>query len=242
MSSRVDCGILNVECGIKKEEPKIGYLQSTIRNKIGFTLLEVLLALSILALVVTAVYASFSTTSKNIEQAEAMRDSNDFARTLLTKISDDIVNSYVLTNVNTAMSGLTFFYGKKEQTRTTDNKNRHDTLSLTTLTNWRKPDSKEMDLWEVGYFFKEKPDGSGFIMMRREKRELSKDVPAGEGGVEYQITDRVEGLQFRYNKSGDTWLDDWTSKTVLPKIVEIALTLDSGITYTARVKVELAPQ
>ena len=238
MSSSVYGRFRNEDCRLKDLETKVFTLQATIRNRSGFTLLEVLLALSILVLVVTAVYATFSTTSSNIEQAEAKRDSTDFARTLLTKISDDIANSYVSSGGNSTMSGLTIFYGKKEEAQTIDNNNRHDSLSLTTLTNWRKRDSKEMDLWEVGYFFKEKADGSGFTMMRREKRELSKDVPPGEGGIEYQITDRVHGLQFRYNKGGDTWYDEWTSKNILPNFVEIVLTLDSGMTYTARVKVE----
>ena len=76
-------------------------------------------------------------------------------------------------------------------------------------------------------------------MMRREKRELSTTVPAGEGGVEYQITDHVKGLQVRYNKGGDMWYDEWTTKNAYPQIVEIALTLDSGMTYTTRVNVEL---
>jgi outer membrane biogenesis lipoprotein LolB len=68
---------------------------------------------------------------------------------------------------------------------------------------------------------------------------LSTDVPAGEGGVEYQITDQVKGLQLRYNNGGDTWYDEWTTKNAQPQIVEIALKLDSGMTYTTRVTVEL---
>ncbi len=204
----------------------------------GFTLLEVLLALAILASVLATVYMVFSTTGRNVEQAEARRDSTDLARTLLTRISNDIANAYI----NPAMLNQTIFYGKKEESMTGSDKQRHDSLSLTTLTNWRRADSKETDLWEVGYFFKEKPDGKGFVLMRREKRELSKDVPAGEGGIEYQITDRVTSFQARYNRGGDTWNDEWSTKNTLPPIVEIALTLDSGMTYTARVKTEMNMQ
>ncbi|HUL01301.1 MAG TPA: type II secretion system protein GspJ [Nitrospirota bacterium] len=207
-----------------------------ISHRSGFTLLEILLALSILVLVVTAVYVIFSTAEKNIEQAESIRDNTDIARTLMAKIADDIANSYI----SPSMAGQTIFYGKKEEFGTGNDKRRYDSLSLTTLTNWRLPDSKEMELWEVGYFFKEKPDGTGFLMMRREKRELSKDVPVLEGGIEYQITDRVEGLQLRYNNGGDLWLDEWDSrkqKNQLPKTVEIQLILVSDLTYTARVDV-----
>ncbi len=198
----------------------------------GFTLIEVLIATTIMAGIVTVIYTSFFTASRNVEQAEKMRDASDLVRTLVSKISIDIANAYV----NTGMYPLTVFYGKKVQPDTGDSNVRFDELYLTTLTNWRRPGTKETDLWEVGYYFKQKPDGSGYVMMRREKRELSKDVPALEGGLEYAMTDRVKSLQFRYY-NGSTWSDDWSNKTVLPNVVEISLLLDDGSSYITKVDV-----
>jgi len=207
----------------------------------GFTLLEVLIAVAIMAGIISVIYASFFTASRNIEQAEAIRDSSDMARTLMTKIADDISNAYYNQAMNTSANAvITIFNGKKEQADPTDEKSRLDDITLTTQTNWRRPNSTETDLWEIGYFFKPKPDGSGYVMIRREKRELSKDVPAGEGGIEYEITDRVKFLQLRYNTGGDTWYDDWNSRNrnALPKLVEITLTLESGMTYSTYVEVQ----
>ena len=216
----------------------------------GFTLLEVLLAMAILAVIMTVVYASFSTAGKNVEQAEAIRDENDIARTLMARLSDDIANAYISSSMNTAaQASLTIFYGKMEEIETRSGtgseKIRHDSISFTTLTHWRKPGSKETELWEVGYFFKEKPDGKGSVLFRREKRELSKEVPALDGGDEYEITDRVESLQFRYkqgNQTGSQWRDSWDTKSsptngILPTLVEIALTLDTGKVYITQVEV-----
>jgi general secretion pathway protein J len=221
----------------------------TLHGFTGFTLLEVLLAMTILVVIMSVVYGSFSTASRNVEQAEAARDETDLARTLLSKLTDDLANAYVnpaMTATSQAVSkpvGLTILYGKKEEVGEGDEKIRHDSLALTTLTNWRKPDSKETELLEVGYSFKEKPDGTGYSLFRREKRELSADMPPLEGGVEYEITDRVEGLQFRYyNETTKTWLDEWDTRTRpgLPKAVEIALTLDTGKVYVT--KTELTKQ
>jgi prepilin-type N-terminal cleavage/methylation domain-containing protein len=206
----------------------------------GFTLLEVLIAVAIMSMIVTVIYTSFFTASRNVEQAEAIRDSTDLARTLVAKLSSDISNAYLNPYMNASVV-TTIFYGKKVQpeTETGLNKsNRHDSLSLTPLTNWRRPDSKETDLWEVGYNFKQKPDGSGWVLMRREKRELSNDFPALEGGVEYEMTDHVVSLQFRYN-DGFTWVDEWDSRSrqKLPSIVEITLLLDDGSAYITQVDV-----
>jgi prepilin-type N-terminal cleavage/methylation domain-containing protein len=217
--------------------------QSAIRNSQsgGFTLLEVLLAMAILAVILTVIYASFSTAGKNIEQAEAIRDETDLARTLIARLSVDIANAYPKQSGDFP-AVPTIFYGKKEEVDggggAGAEKIRHDSIDLTTLTNWHRRDSKEMQLWEVGYFFREKPDGKGYALFRREKRELSKDVPALEGGVEYEITDQVESLQLTYSNDGSTWTDDgWDSRSRfrLPKMVDIALTLDTGKVYMTRV-------
>jgi len=215
----------------------------------GFTLLEVLLAMAILTVIMTVIYASFSTAGKNVEQAEAIRDETDLARTLIVRLSDDIANAYINSSMN-SQAILTIFYGKKEEAEggAGNEKIRRDSISLTTLTNWRKPESKQTELWEVGYFFREKPDGKGYALFRREKRELSKDIPALEGGDEYEITDRVESLQFRYkagNQTGSQWVDAWDTKStnspnrgILPALAEIALTLDTGKVYITQVVVE----
>ena len=221
------------DLGFKSE--KIGNWKSEIGNQYGFTLLEVLIATAIMAGIVTVIYMSFFTASRNVGQAEEIRDTSDLVRTLVSKLSNDISNAYV----NGQMAPLTVFYGKMVQPDTTsssDNSIRYDEIYLTTLTNWRRPDTQETDLWEVGYYFKQKPDGTGYVMIRREKRQLSKDVPALEGGIEYAMTDRVKSLQFRYY-NGSTWSDEWPNNATLPKVVQISLLLDDGSAYLTKVVV-----
>ncbi len=242
----------SAECGMRSAEwnqkPGSGSTQINARvlpipNSVfrishsrGFTLLEVLIAVAIMAGMVSVIYAAFFTASNNVKQAEEIRDTTDLVRTLMSKLSNDIANAYINSGMSSPTAPLTVFYGKKVQPSAGIKKSRYDEIYLTTLTNFRTPGTPQTDLQEVAYFFKEKPDGSGNMLMRREKRELSKDVPVLEGGVEYRLTDRVDGLQFRYN-NGSTWSDEWNNKTALPKIVEITLLLDDGSTYVTEVDV-----
>ena len=221
---------------------ELGVRSSELDKAHGFTLLEVLIAVAIMAGIVSVIYTSFFTSSRNVEQAENIRDSTDLARTLMQRLANDITNAYWSKAMNSP-SIVTVLNGVKEEARTSDKTLRRDSITVTTLTNSRRLNTKESELWEVGYFFKEKQDGSGYVMMRREKRELSKDVPAGEGGIEYAITDRITSFQLRYNPTGgNTWLDEWNSTTRngLPKYVEIAFTLDSDMTYSMDVEVKNA--
>jgi len=208
--------------------------KSEIRNPKsgGFTLLEVLIAVAIMSGIVTVIYTSFSTASRNVEQAETRRDQTDLARTLVSKLSNDIANAYY----NPLMSE-TIFYGKKSTTARDEQ--RYDSIRLTTLTNWRRLDSKESDMLEVGYRFDEQPDKSTRVMVRNEKRELGRDnSPPLEGGIDYSITDRIKGFRLRYS-NGTTWADEWDSRTLhgLPKAVEIALEFTDGSFYSTWVEV-----
>jgi general secretion pathway protein J len=208
--------------------------QSAIRNpkSRGFTLLEVLLALTILAVVMTTIYSSFSTAGKNMESAGEVRDGTDRARTLIARLTNDIANTYIGVVNGTVSYGI---YGKKFETD--QEKQRFDSIYLTTLTNYygRTPNSPEMELCEVGYFFQERPDGAGRVLMRKEKRVLSKDVPPREGGLDYEITDTIQALQFRYY-NGSKWIDEWIQGG-MPKTVEILLTLADGRVYETKVDV-----
>ncbi len=200
----------------------------------GFTLVEVLLALAITAVILTVVYMSFSSAGVSVDHAEAVRDETDLARTLIERIQTDLTNAYCRSGGKDQ-----FFYGKKEEHEVDGNNVRLDRLSLSTLTNWRRPNSKESKLWDVGYFFKERPEGGGYVMMRSEKH-ITNDETTQEEPTEYEITDQVASLQLRYwdgSKFSDE--NDVGSTTTCaqprPDAVEITLKMKDGSVFTTEI-------
>lgn len=200
-------------------------------NSRGFTLLEVLLAITILSVIVAAVYGSFSTAGSSIERAEELRDRTDRARALISRLTNDITNACYVAGMNE-----TFLVGRKAEGDLEGQ--RFDSIHLTTLTNWRRPDSKELELWEVGYFFQDRPSDNARVLLRREKRELSREVPPLEGGTDYELTDTVQGLLLRY-ADGSKWTDEWDTRKQgrLPKAVEVVLSFADGRVYATQVDI-----
>ncbi len=189
--------------------------------------------MSILALIMTGIYTSFSTASRSVRYAEAARDETDLARTLIARLSLDIENADC-----DQVKHHPVFYGKKDEVETEGVKRQHDSLAMTTLTNFPRPDSKETELLEAGYYFKEKADGKGYSLMRREKRELTEEMKPLEGGVEYELTDQVLELRLRYSNTGSTWAEEWgsSSQCMKPAIVEMTVVLLSGKQYSTEVR------
>ncbi|OGW42106.1 MAG: hypothetical protein A2010_19175 [Nitrospirae bacterium GWD2_57_9] len=211
-------------------------LKSETRNSKpdGFTLLEVLLAMAIVSLIMTVIYVSFTTTSNSVQQAESIRAETDLARILLTRLSSDIANAYV--------KGTNGIFESKKEELTEESprggeKVRHDSITMTTLTNYRpRQNSTETELWEVSYFLKEKPDSKGYSLFRREKRELDSESAGLDNEVEYEITDRVESIRFRFMDRSGLWADNgWTTRQVLPRAVEIVVVMNTGKVYTTSV-------
>lgn len=217
------------------ETPLVPRSATTRRRGKGFTLIEVLLSIVILAAVVSVVYASFSTAGQNIEAAEASRAEVDIARALLRRMIDELGNAFYAQDWhgNPSMKEASF-RGKKEEEEVNGTLVRVDSISLTTIAPWRTPGTAESGLREVGYFFREREDGTGIDLFRREKRDPGSTAADAADEVEYKLSDKIAGLRFRYY-DGSKWVDEWDLNR-LPQLVEIAVVMAGGRVYTTKVE------
>ena len=66
-----------------------------LRGREGFTLLEILLAMSIFAIVLSTLYTAYTGTFRNVDETESQADIYRMARIALERIAEDLESAYI---------------------------------------------------------------------------------------------------------------------------------------------------
>jgi len=203
----------------------------------GFTLIEVLVAFGILALVMGAVYSSVTSSLDATRYVEERSEVYQIGRQVIFRLARELSSAY-LENV-----GYTFFKGEHDQVEG----RRMDKLSFTTLAHRMSPmpikgftDSEHAAVayyWKIEYNEDEKPI---LTLLYRESTGFGVEI----GGEEYELSDGLRELDIRYFQgSTGSWLDEWDSQLQggLPTAVAISiyLTDSSGVEVPFRTIVPL---
>lgn len=202
-----------------------GFL-TPLKGHHGFTLMEVLIAIAILAIVMAIVYGSFVQTRRVIDRAEGAVDELRGVRVAFNRMMLDLNMAFISTPVSqtppqtTQNNESTFFVGTDGVAGGYPN----DSIDFTSFSNKiRSRDARESDQMEVGYYLKRDYEGKA-VLMKREKKRLDKNPMYG--GKSYEITEDIVGLNFRYLKEG-AWYDSWDSRAkspvAIPEAVEITI-------------------
>ncbi|MBI5038652.1 MAG: prepilin-type N-terminal cleavage/methylation domain-containing protein [Nitrospirae bacterium] len=193
-------------------------MKQLIKNTHGFTLMEVLIATAILAIVLTIVYGSFVQTKRVIARAEGSVDELRGVRVSFNRMMWDLSMAFLSkqgpdqTDVNTIFVGTDDFAAGYP----------NDSIDFTSYANRiRNKDARESDQTEVGYYLNRNFEGDT-VLMKREKRQIDKKPL--EGGKSFELSEDVVGLNFRYLDQG-AWVDSWDSRVskAIPEAVEITL-------------------
>ena len=193
-----------------------------LKNIHGFTLMEVLIATAILAIVLSIVYGSFVQTKRVIARAEGSVDELRGVRVSFNRMMWDLSMAFLSkqdpdqtdqTDVNTIFVGTNDFAAGYP----------NDSIDFTSYANRiRNKDARESDQTEVGYYLNRNFEGDT-VLMKREKRQIDKKPL--EGGKSYELSEDVIGLNFRYLDQEGAWVDSWDSRVskAIPEAVEITL-------------------
>ncbi|MEM7138085.1 MAG: prepilin-type N-terminal cleavage/methylation domain-containing protein [Myxococcota bacterium] len=172
--------------------------------KKGFTLVEIILAMAILALVGTMIYGGFSQTALNKARVESDIDHYQTVHMALERMVREVTMAFVSTHVNPSLDLRTIttaFVGSDGGSE--------DRLDFTSFSHRRLyRDARESDQNEISYFVTDDPDTPGErVLARREENRIDEDPT--RGGKSQILVRGVEEYNVEYF---DPLLSEWVSE------------------------------
>lgn len=164
----------------------------------GFTLVEILIALAILAMIVVSTFTIFKSSSNSWQKGEARSERYQNARTAIGRMSTEISQAVISEN------GSDRFIGNKED------------MSFISFVSTA---GGVFELTEVKYWL----DPEQMLLMRNEDTEPDYDFATQD--YSDVLADNISGLEFFYY-DGKDWSDKWDSDADaagLPKAVKIRM-------------------
>ncbi len=195
--------------------------------KRGFTLLEIILAVAVLAIVGTMIYSGFSQTALNKARVEEDVDHSRIIHMALGRMARELTMAFVSTHANPSLDLRvveTAFIGK-------DN-GKDDRIDFTSFSHRRLyRNARESDQNEISYFVTEHPNEPGVQVLARREQNRIDDDPR-HGGKSQILVENVEEFNLEYFDPLLTdWVRTWDSEDVLaqpnrlPTQVRIRLTV-----------------
>jgi general secretion pathway protein J len=187
----------------------------------GFTLIEILVAVLILGIVLSTVYASYTGTFRIIRETETDAELYGMARTVLERMTRDLEAAAPWKGAFTFLA-KPYSLGNREFTRLTFRSAAHVAFG-------EKEEAAGIAV--IGYGVEEGTEKEGYALLRSDslRRDPAREeAPAGG----FLLCDRIETLTYRFydarGKEYETWDADGnneTQKSKAPAMVEIRLSL-----------------
>ena len=179
--------------------------------KRGFTLLEIILAVSVLALVGTMIYGGFSQTALNKARIEEDVDHSRIIHMALERMARELTMAFVSTHVNPSLDLRvvdTAFIGKDH--------GKDDRIDFTSFSHRRLyRNARESDQNEISYFVTEHPDEPGMQVLARREQNRIDDDPR-RGGKSQILVENVEEFNLEYFDPLLTdWVQTWDTEDML---------------------------
>ncbi len=201
----------------------------------GFTLVELLVAVAILAMISMLLYGAFDGLNNTREGVTRMTDRYHQGRAALQRIAYELGGAYLSAHVPpdlNLVASRTAFVGTRDTpaARVDFNSFSHRRFDK---------DSKESDQAELSYFGSPNPDGSGQIDLARRSSPRLDTEPERGGRVQVLATDLdLFDLNYLDAATGD-WTEKWDSTQALgqsnklPLQVRVLLVLNGGARSSA---------
>jgi len=193
----------------------------------GFTLLEIIVSMSILAMISLLIYGAFTSMSRGKKGEEIKSERARVGRSAILRMAREMSSAFLSSHTPTnpaLVIRVTAF--------TSVNSSPFDRMDFTSFAHRRiSADTPESDQAEIGYFVTPDPDKTDKMdLVRREQTPI--DLDPRRGGQTNVMAEDVESFNIRFfDPLTWAWVDSWDSQQVnaqpnrLPYEVEITLVL-----------------
>jgi general secretion pathway protein J len=198
-----------------------------MRRARGFTLIEIMISVAILAMVTTLVWGSFKQTFKTKTAVEAQSSRYRTVRVGLQRLARELSMAYISQNEDTSQpERRTLFVGKHSMGG--------DNVRFSYFGHQRLyQDANEADTAQVEYFTARNPDDSRKTdLLRRETRRLANYKPTDQPNEVDVVTDDIVSFKLDYWDQRDKqWREEWVTNSAdgqpdrLPGRIRITLTV-----------------
>ncbi len=173
----------------------------------GFTLIEVMLAVTILAIIAVLIYGAFEQTARNKRLIDKDLDHYRTVQLTLERMVRELTMAYASTHVNPSPSlqvVRTGFIGEDH--------GREDRIDFTSFSHRRLfRNAQESDQNELSYFMTRHPDQPGVqVLARREQNRVDEDFQ--RGGTAQILIEDIESFEVDYfDPISSEWVKTWDS-------------------------------
>ncbi len=192
----------------------------------GLTLLEVLIAVSILTLISVLIYGAFSAISRGRQNAGMLAERYRLARVAMARMSHELGEAYISAHVaiTPALNArVTAFLGTAKRVD-------FDSFAHRRLLK----DAHESDQCELSYFTVADPKKQGQLDLARREQIIIDDQP-GKGGVSTVLVDDIDSFAIKYlDPLTGLWTETWDSTSPaaqlgrMPLQVQLKLVMKGG--------------
>jgi general secretion pathway protein J len=197
----------------------------------GFTLLEVMVAVAILAMVSVLIYGAFDGLSRGKKSLGRVNDRYHQGRAAISRISMELSSAFLSTHqplTEQQYRRITIFSGTRGSPA--------DRIDFTSFSHRRLVrDSHETDQNEISYFGSPDPNVSGKIDLARRESPVI-DLEPKRGGEVNVLVEDIDSFDVKYlDATTGLWTETWDTTQAtgqlgrLPYEVKISLVLKGGV-------------
>ena len=195
-------------------------------NRFGFTLMEILIAMFIFAVVLSTIYTSYTGTFRIVNETESQADIYGMARVALERMQEDLESAYILKGAKTPKSdedSAQAFVGENKEIKGRS----ADPLRFTSRAHLVFSEQEQASgTAEIAYYVQEDDEGEGFVLYRSDMRAFQEIPEERTGGL--VLCDSLVSVDFTYYDDEGEVHDNWPSKSdefedKIPNMVSVVL-------------------